>query len=205
MTGNGYKAGKDLVPIEARKGSRLLDYVVKNKSGGGEASSAAKDDDDLALPKILQLHLQRFKWDPSLRSASKDLSPLSFSETLPLSIADGTLTSRSVLLDDDVSGALPSATKKTPLAVKYDLQSVVVHRGTSLEKGHYYCYVRLREKVGDGGHEWRWYRFDDEVVEGPVGFERVLEDGVGGGKKEAKCAYLLQYVRRDAIAELYEE
>jgi ubiquitin carboxyl-terminal hydrolase 7 len=105
----------------------------------------------------------------------------------------------------------------------YDLQSVVVHVG-EFGSGHYYAYVRPDIRSDE------WYRFNDhEVVQ--VTFQEVINDSYGGSvaqKEKAKrgllsrvfgskhgssfgwggrtsSAYMLQYVRRCDIPELYPD
>ena len=109
-------------------------------------------------------------------------------------------------------------------AVLYDLQSIVVHAG-EYGSGHYYAYVRPDVRSD------RWYRFNDHIAEA-VTFDDVVADSYGGAtpkrskQKKKKFwqrlfggnggasfgyggrtsnAYVLQYVKRIEVSNLYGE
>ncbi len=64
----------------------------------------------------------------------------------------------------------------------YDLCAVVVHRGSSMVRGHYVCYVRRGSA---------WYLTDDRTVSGPMSWdEMAAHDEVWTG------AYVLLYEER---------
>ena len=82
----------------------------------------------------------------------------------------------------DVSAAMSDADANAKGEVTYELFGVLVHSGSSMHSGHYYCYVK-----GATGH---WYEMDDESVTpcgGKDGAEttrvppllRQAEDGAG--------------------------
>ena len=106
----------------------------------------------------------------------------------------------------------------------YDLQAIVVHVG-EYGSGHYYSYVRPDIRSND------WYRFNDHEITS-VSFSEVVSDTFGGrvarkAEEEHRgllkrifgsvhggsygyggrtsSAYMLQYVRRCDIPELYGE
>ena len=77
----------------------------------------------------------------------------------------------------DVSAAMSDADANAKGEVTYELFGVLVHSGSSMHSGHYYCYVK-----GATGH---WYEMDDESVT-PCGEKTALR----------QRAYLLFYARR---------
>jgi hypothetical protein len=123
----------------------------------------------------------------------------------------------------DLSSVCTDVKESEKLSTIYDLQAVVVHVG-EYGSGHYYAYVRP-DILSD-----EWYRFNDhEVVK--VSFQEVINDSYGGrvAQKEnvergllrrifgslhsgsfgwggrTSSAYMLQYVRRRDIPQLYPD
>ena len=182
--GNGWRPESGAKPVDALKGSLL-------QVNG--------------LPSILQLHLKRFNYDWMSDTMSKINARFEFPEILDMS----SLCAES----DEVSeGAI------------FDLQSIVVHNG-EYGSGHYYAYVRTSM------NEKRWFRFDDQRVT-QVDYSEVIADSFGGpslqqgvprnifarifrpGRQgnaqrygyggKTSSAYMLQYVKRQDIPELYQ-
>jgi ubiquitin carboxyl-terminal hydrolase 7 len=184
--GNGWRPQKGAEKIDALKGS------VLRISG---------------LPSLLQLHLKRFQYDWHSETMSKLNSRLAF----PLQL--------------DLSSACSEVYKSKNNEGMYDLQSVIVHVG-DFSGGHYYAYVRpdIRKDC--------WIRFDDDRVS-LVSYRDVAIDGYGGKRAErvrkktkqgflkrlllsgasprygwggpGSSAYMLQYVKRDEIQNLYDD
>ena len=82
----------------------------------------------------------------------------------------------------------------------YKLHAVLIHLGDA-DHGHYYAYVRPQLGSPGGGP---WLCFDDsDVAEVPA--RQVFNDAFGGrvgAGGMSRNAYLLQYVRRDAVPSL---
>jgi Ubiquitin carboxyl-terminal hydrolase len=136
--GNGWRPDKESEEkVDAIKGNRL---IVRG------------------LPKILQLHLKRFRHDWETGRVSKMNDRFVFEEVLDL---------QSVFIGGGGGGGVDD--KEECL---YDLQSVVVHVG-EYGSGHYYAYVRPNVQTNE------WYRFDDDRVT-RVSFQDVIEDAFGG-------------------------
>ncbi|KAG5482930.1 hypothetical protein LSCM1_06968 [Leishmania martiniquensis] len=164
------------------------------------------------FPAVTWFHLKRFAMDltsPTLEMRKVN-APLEFPVVLDLralekpnaaEAGDGVET-RSTL------GAAVVPFRSDSPAI-YDLQGVIVHRGTA-RSGHYYCYIREWDPVAQ--RFCRWLEYDDENV------RQVPEDvavranyGRGAGTAESlrhdtslmggANAYILSYVRRaDAAA-----
>lgn len=85
-------------------------------------------------------------------------------------------------------------------SAKYRLHAVLIHTGGAND-GHYYAYVR--PALAAGGRSW--VRLDDTVAT-PISRKAVLAEGGGTGRAGlggvSTGAYLLQYVREDAIPAL---
>lgn len=198
--------------------------VLSVKSGNGWRPEKGADKVDAlkvnkiqkaGLPKILQLHLMRFKYDWQTETMSKLNHRYVFPLVLDLKgICDGSTNS-----DNDHEERNES--------VIYDLQSVVVHSG-EYGHGHYYAYIRPNILKN------QWFRYDDDRVT-QVTLREVKEDAYGGhivqrnnqsslgvpkgllgrllekriskpkygwgGKKSS--AYMLQYIKRSEIPTLF--
>jgi ubiquitin carboxyl-terminal hydrolase 7 len=182
--GNGWRPENGAPKVDALKGSLL-------RVAG--------------LPSLLQCHLKRFQYDWQTDVMSKVNDCFSFPEVL------------------DLASVCTGVKESEKQSTVYDLQSVVVHVG-EYGSGHYYAYVRPDIRSDE------WYRFNDhEVVQ--VSFQEVINDSYGGRvaqKEKAKrgllsrvfgskhgssfgwggrtsSAYMLQYVRRCDIPELYPD
>ena len=83
--------------------------------------------------------------------------------------------------DNPSGGGLVSAPRKKELAgsgelpAKFDLQSIVCHKGASIHAGHYVAFIR--KQVPDEGEQKSWVLFNDEKV--------VKAEDVGEMKKFA--------------------
>ncbi|CAM9192142.1 unnamed protein product [Scytosiphon promiscuus] len=119
------------------------------------------------LPRVLTLHLKRFKYVESLENFAK----LSHRVVFPLELRTPNMTDEAGEADAD--GRL------------YRLFAVVVHIGRGLNHGHYVAVVK------SGG---RWLLFDDEIVE--LVNEQVLKQCFGLARPASTATntgYLLLY------------
>ncbi|CAN0404738.1 unnamed protein product, partial [Ectocarpus sp. 13 AM-2016] len=99
------------------------------------------------LPRVLTLHLKRFKYVESLENFSK----LSHRVVFPLELRTPNMTDAAGEADAD--GRLY---RQASLLFFFLLFAVVVHIGRGPNHGHYVAVVK------SGG---RWLLFDDEIVE----------------------------------------
>ncbi|KAG5482762.1 hypothetical protein CUR178_06802 [Leishmania enriettii] len=165
------------------------------------------------FPAVTWFHLKRFAMD--LTSATLEMrkvnAPLEFPVVLDLRALENPNAAETGGGGVGARSALGSAV--VPFSIDspaiYDLQGVIVHRGTA-RSGHYYCYIREWDPVEQCF--CRWLEYDDENV------RQVPEDvavranyGRGAGAADSfrhdtspmggANAYILSYVRRaDAAA-----
>jgi ubiquitin carboxyl-terminal hydrolase 7 len=177
--GNAWRPEKGMPKVDALKGSLLRVQ---------------------GLPALLSLHLKRFQYDWQTDQTSKSHAQFQFDSVL------------------DLSSICTDIGKNEEESAIYDLQSIVVHTG-EFGGGHYYAYVRPDIRSND------WYRFNDQQVDA-VCFGDVVMDAFGGKTSKPKqnrgilgrlfgggggygwggraaSAYMLQYVRRSEIDNLY--
>jgi ubiquitin carboxyl-terminal hydrolase 7 len=138
--GNAWRPEPNAELVDAHKGYRLM-------SAG--------------LPPILQLHLNRFRFDWSTETTTKVNTALTFPSLLDL---------RKVM-DHNAHDVTPDE-ESSDNACTYELQAVLVHTG-EYNSGHYYSYVRPDIRTND------WYRFNDATVT-KVDFAQVQQDAYGG-------------------------
>uniref|UniRef100_A0AAF5CWM7 Ubiquitin carboxyl-terminal hydrolase n=2 Tax=Strongyloides stercoralis TaxID=6248 RepID=A0AAF5CWM7_STRER len=128
------------------------------------------------LPKLLALHLKRFKYVESLNRHTK----LSYKVLFPMEL-------RLFNISDDASNA----------SRIYDLVSVVVHCGSTPNRGHYITLVKSQNF---------WLLFDDDIVDKID--ESNLEDFFGLSdsnlQKNSESAYILFYQSREISSLTYE-
>ena len=142
-----------------------------------------------SLPKVFLIQLKRFEYNVKYKEMEKINDKFKYYPIIDLS----------------------PYTKKTISTCKlYHCYSVVVHSG-NINLGHYYAYIKNRNKS--------WYKFNDENVDTAYDYE-VFDNNYGGDSlnytfneanntiKGHKCglssnAYILMYVREDCIDELY--
>lgn len=125
------------------------------------------------LPQLLALHLKRFKYVEQLSRYTK----LSYRVLFPLEL-------RLFNVSDD-------AVNRDRL---YDLCAVVVHCGSTPNRGHYITVVK--------SHAF-WLLFDDDIVDkiDPVTIEDFFGLSECGVQKNSESAYILFYQARDAAIE----
>ncbi|CAM9408398.1 unnamed protein product [Discosporangium mesarthrocarpum] len=119
------------------------------------------------LPRVLTLHLKRFKYVESIQSFSK----LSHRVVFPLELRAPNMAQGDAEADADLR--------------LYRLFAVVVHIGRGPNQGHYVAVVK------SGG---RWLLFDDDIVE--LVDEQVLKQCFGSSRQSAagtNTGYLLLY------------
>ncbi|KAL4001880.1 Ubiquitin carboxyl-terminal hydrolase family protein [Acanthocheilonema viteae] len=123
------------------------------------------------LPQMLALHLKRFKYVEQMNRHTK----LSYRVLFPLEL-------RLFNVSDD-------AVNRDRL---YDLCAVVVHCGSTPNRGHYITLVK--------SHNF-WLLFDDDIVDkiDPVAIEDFFGLSECGVQKNSESAYILFYEARDAV------
>ncbi|VDN06697.1 unnamed protein product, partial [Thelazia callipaeda] len=123
------------------------------------------------LPQMLALHLKRFKYVEQISRHTK----LSYRVLFPLEL-------RLFNVSDD-------AVNRDRL---YDLCAVVVHCGSTPNRGHYITIVK--------SHNF-WLLFDDDIVDkiDPVTIEDFFGLSEYGVQKNSESAYILFYEARDVI------
>lgn len=197
--GAGWRPEKGAEKVDALKGYRIR---------------------EAGLPSILQLHLKRFHYDWQRDVMEKINAPVSFPLELDLS--------KIIISNNNTKTTKLNKTNKTI----YDLQSVLIHAG-QFGGGHYYAYVRpnihseqwyrfddqivtpvsLKDVMVDGTGGpvkassltvskrrplWRSItRFLRRSI------TRIFEPKCTGYGGHTSCAYVLQYVKRSAIPDLY--
>ncbi len=114
-----------------------LPFARCEEKGCNRSVSAKKQRTILYPPTILTLHLRRFKSDAAGRHTAKITRKILFKAHLNLDAH----------LDEDVRAIYAGP-------VNYELCAVIIHVGSSLDRGHYFAYVR------DGNGQW--HRADDE-------------------------------------------
>lgn len=134
------------------------------------------------FPPVLNLHLKRFAYDPSLNHFKKVDDFFEFPEEIDLSPF--------VEIND------PASKSESWI---YRLVSVVVHEG-NYEGGVYHAYVRPEKDAG-------FFKIHGDQVT-PVTLPEVFQAGYGGddggnGQGWSKTATLLCYCRKSRLTEIY--
>ncbi|KAI5289063.1 hypothetical protein KEM52_000917, partial [Ascosphaera acerosa] len=127
----------------------------------------------VSYPRVLAIHLSRSLFGGSYASSTKNAAKVAFPETLRLG--------RRVLAGDGQER-------------RYRLVSIVCHKGSSHNSGHYECMRRcvVREPVGTKVNEevWRWVgsrsrsRVDGHAAAATAAVDRTGDDNAGEGGQE---------------------
>ena len=173
-------------------------YVEKEKLEGDNKYSTekyGKQDAEMGVefvefPPVLQLHLRRFEYDFEYDRNVKINSRIEFPMELDL--------------DPFLAADAPKDVRN-----QYELYGVLVHSG-DVSFGHYYAYLRVSPNSA------QWYKFNDstvskvekeEAVDSNFGSSSTYSTGYsygyGYGYGSAN-AYILVYVRKSSIEELFE-
>jgi hypothetical protein len=209
--------------IEGALGRYFADEVLEGpnayrapKAHGGLLKRARKGVALLAPPEVLHVHLKRFAYDHQKggKGLEKKGNRVAFGLDLDLSPWTVEAAARHKGGGASAGGsggsgggsAVPGPAEPAEAATeaRYRLHAVVVHSGGA-GAGHYYAYVNH----GGQGQDTGWAKCDDVRVSA-VPAQMVLDDGAGGKHPAAAAtkpaestgAYLLQYVRADAIPAL---
>lgn len=139
----------------------------------------------LEYPKILHIHLRRFDYDYDYNREYKINDRFEFPEELIL---------KQYLAED--------LQQKNQIPSTFELFGVIIHMG-SVYAGHYYAFLKTSEDP-------QWYEFNDTSVK-KVDKEKAINDNFGGanesgyGYDKSYSAYILIYVRKDAVHEVFAE
>ncbi len=136
----------------------------------------------LSTPDILTLHLKRFDIDYNTMNRVKLNNEVIFPLTLDM---NKHLKSTNSFESSDMDVA--DIDSKYNI---YNLYAVLMHSG-SVGGGHYYAYIRIKDK---------WYEFNDSTVS--VISENEVEKAFGGTTSYAN-GYMLMYVRQFPLSEVH--
>merc|ERR1719409_2099587 len=79
---------------------------------------------------------------------------------------------------------------------RYELVSIVSHKGRSADGGHYVAWLRTKKADGKDLKDDRWVQFDDDTVTGHYWKDLVGQNiDLQGGKADTQIAYLCLYKR----------
>jgi ubiquitin carboxyl-terminal hydrolase 10 len=91
------------------------------------------------LPSILIIHLKAFYYDKNLKKIVKIMKEIDYSTEM-------------LINSEYISPSMQYEYKK----VKYDLISVIIHRGTKASEGHYTCFCKDNKGI--------WWNLDDTKI-----------------------------------------
>ncbi|RNF02669.1 putative ubiquitin hydrolase [Trypanosoma conorhini] len=200
-------------------------YRVEEPGKEPEYKDAEKSYEFRRFPPVIWFHLQRF--DMNLMSPSLEMKKVNSRLEFPLELClqefeKGEDASEAGAKQDESrnKGNEQSTEQQqqqqhqqgpfsTDSPAIYDLQGVIVHRG-SVRSGHYYCYIREWDPV----HERfaRWIEYDDDKVT-VVSEDFAVSNNFGGcvarqGRPSSfmatNNAYILSYVRRADCAKVLD-
>lgn len=138
------------------------------------------------LPRHLMFHLKRFDFDFETMSRVKIDDYFEFPGQIDMQpYTDEFLSNKSIEKSDQV-------------ALSYKLSGVVIHSGTA-ESGHYYSFIRSRNKPTDDVGMGNWYHFNDSIVE-PFNIEALSDQCFGSLPNQYKNfnAYILLYDKMES-------
>ena len=130
----------------------------------------------LKEPKILCIHIKRFRHDKTAKSKLNTF----------ISFPVKGLDLSQFLVENDTAEMSPSKKRKV---ATYQLQSVIVHHGSNLSSGHYTSFVNIPQVQSEISEETssqtgKWFHFNDSSVS---------EASVDSVRKS--CAYILFYCK----------
>ncbi|RNF07967.1 putative ubiquitin hydrolase [Trypanosoma rangeli] len=186
-------------------------YRVEEPGKKPEYKDAEKSYEFRRFPPVIWFHLKRFEMN--LMSPSLEMKKVNSRLEFPLELClqefekgdEGSDTGATQNQGNEKHAGQTMEPQQQPFSTHspaiYDLQGVIVHRG-SVRSGHYYCYIRQWDPV----HERfvRWIEYDDEKVT-VVSEDLAVSNNFGGhlmrqGRSSAVMAtnnaYILSYVRR---------
>lgn len=137
------------------------------------------------LPPVLMLHLMRFDYAMNPMSGMMEQRKIPDSCIFPKYLD---LTPYVTVEDEFQSGF-------TNPKQEYYLLSVLVHRGSRINSGHYYAYVNTSDDLSND----EWYLFDDDKVS-HVTKEEAIDQNYGGDKSP----YMLVYVRKEEMKRIMD-
>ena len=206
------------LPLHVRGISSLGDSLKLFTSsspleGKYDAGPYGKQDADVyyrfvELPPVLQLHLRRFDIDPDTQRNVKIDTFFSYPKIIDLksSLIDDSerekLNNYENSNSDNKNSSLVNINNITnnQINTKYELYAVLVHAGNIIS-GHYTAYIKP-------GPKCPWHYFNDSEVR-MVSEDLAFDNNFGGpdpsqtGKNKSHCAYILIYIRMDAVSSIY--
>lgn len=151
----------------------ILSGQNKYHAEGYGLQDAKKYSNFTHLPKVLMLHLKRFDYTP-LGTLQKVTDTYEFDDHINLT-------------------EFVKQKNGNKKEYSYSLHAVLIHKGSSVHSGHYVVAINVSEDL----HTKEWYLFDDEKATKISSFE-AIQANYGG----FNTAYMLVYLRYDAIAEI---
>ncbi|CCW67804.1 unnamed protein product [Phytomonas sp. Hart1] len=181
-------------------------YKVELEGKAPVYKDAEKGYEFKKFPYVIWFHLKRFAMD--LTSPTLEMKKVNSQMEFPV-VLDLTELERGYSPEEQMElftqtkrGAAVKALSTDSPAI-YDLQGVIVHRGT-VRSGHYYCYIREWDPVKQCFT--RWLEFEDEKVSAVAeevavsfnygGYHQTSGGFYRGGSSNDTNAYILSYVRR---------
>ncbi|KAF9917165.1 hypothetical protein BX616_001769 [Lobosporangium transversale] len=119
------------------------------------------------LPQNLILHLKRFDYDMDTMRRIKINDHFEFPMRLDMEPYTLDYLARKEQVQEGGSASpstQPISGNSNAAAFQYNLVGVLVHTGTA-DSGHYYSYIKDRERNSFGSENERWYFFNDSRVE----------------------------------------
>ena len=163
-------------------------YLWEKPDGTKEYHDARMGARLLTFPPVLLMHLTRFEYDPEVDGIGKVNSRYEFYDEINL---------------HRYSPHLPET------ECIFQLHSILVHSGSDVGYGHYYCFVKAPVPQGKAGRTHRWFKFDDNVVT-KAHRNEVFGSNFGGNTlgywgTSTPCtnsAYMLVYIKKSAVADI---
>jgi ubiquitin carboxyl-terminal hydrolase 7 len=204
------------ISLDIRGNASLLDsfrqYVAAEELKGsnqyrtpeGKMVDARKGSRFVRFPRVMQLQLKRFAYDPALDRMNKIDDMFSFAADLDLTDVLHSAAPADASGDESrevavaAAGAVAAAAPRAvnPLA-DYVLHSVMVHSG-GVHGGHYYAFVRPNPI----GEPEKWFRLDDDRVAICAKAREAIEDNFGGSARPLLGAGVADVFRSKSDAEL---
>ncbi|KAL9650446.1 hypothetical protein ABK040_004670 [Willaertia magna] len=127
------------------------------------------------LPRVLMLHLKRFDFT-QFGTLQKISDMYEFYQHI------------------DLTKYVKNTNSKRSKSYEYTLHAVLIHKGSSVESGHYVVAINVSEDIT----KQEWYLFDDAKAT-PISSIQAIDANFGGA---FSTAYMLVYIRNDVLGEV---